>query len=73
MVFVLTKSFLILHFLRTFVGIIDEYFDGYYAEEMIESQVHFPIQCLQNKHFLLACNIKHVFQVDLDADLVLVL
>lgn len=23
----------------TFVGIIDEYFDGYYAEEMIESQV----------------------------------
>jgi hypothetical protein len=28
----------ILHF-RALVGVIDEYFEGYYTEEMIESQV----------------------------------
>ena len=26
---------------RTLTGIIDDYFDGYYSEEMIESQVTF--------------------------------
>lgn len=26
---------------RTLVGIIDEYFEGYFTEEMIESQVKF--------------------------------
>lgn len=31
---------------RTFVGIIDDYFDGYYTEEMIESQVLFRIHNL---------------------------
>lgn len=31
--------FVLLIFLRTLVGIIDDYFDGYYTEEMIESQV----------------------------------
>lgn len=25
------------------MGIIDDYFDGYYSEEMIESQVTFPM------------------------------
>ena len=28
-------------FYRTLVGIIDDYFEGYYTEEMIESQVLF--------------------------------
>lgn len=28
-----------MEYLRTLVGIIDDYFDGYYTEEMIESQV----------------------------------
>lgn len=31
---------------RTLVGIIDDYFDGYYSEEMIESQVIVPISFL---------------------------
>jgi hypothetical protein len=26
---------------RTLMGIIDDYFDGYYSEEMIESQVFY--------------------------------
>lgn len=28
-------------YLRTLTGIIDDYFDGYYSEEMVESQVLF--------------------------------
>ena len=28
-----------MHFLRTLVGILDDCFEGYYTEEMIESQV----------------------------------
>lgn len=28
-------------YVRTLLGIIDDYFDGYYSEEMIESQVFF--------------------------------
>lgn len=32
---------LIAKFSRTLVGMIDDYFDGYYTEEMVESQVLF--------------------------------
>lgn len=32
---------LITKFSRTLVGLIDDYFDGYFTEEMIESQVLF--------------------------------
>jgi hypothetical protein len=33
--------FVLVELLRTLVGILDDYFDGYYTEEMIESQVIF--------------------------------
>ena len=33
--------FVLVDLLRTLVGILDDYFDGYYTEEMIESQVVF--------------------------------
>ena len=40
---------------RTLTGIIDDYFDGYYSEEMIESQVYISALffcCLEQiKHF----------------------
>jgi hypothetical protein len=29
----------LLFFARTLMGILDDYFDGYYSEDMIESQV----------------------------------
>lgn len=35
----LMDQYVLVEFLRTLVGIIDDYFDGYYTEEMIESQV----------------------------------
>jgi len=50
MTILLTKHLVVLSnvffvYLRAFVGIIDEYFAGYYTEDMIESQVMiiFPV------------------------------
>lgn len=36
-------SIVLVKFLKTLLGIIDDYFDGYYSEEMIESQVSFVL------------------------------
>lgn len=37
------------------MGIIDDYFDGYYSEEMIESQVTFPMTPFTFSRFLYLC------------------
>jgi hypothetical protein len=39
-----------LHF-RALVGVIDDYFDGYYTEEMIESQVVLKLWVLMHALF----------------------
>lgn len=36
---------------RALVGVIDDYFDGYYTEEMIESQVLFNLLILMHALF----------------------
>lgn len=58
-------SNVLLGYLRAFVGIIDDYFEGYYTEEMIESQVmikllSFPIYFFLKRKYSLSCFRSHV-------------
>lgn len=63
-------TFVLLKYLRTLVGVIDDYFDGYYTEEMIESQVpkfmesDFVYFLLNNLSWKMYINHHFFFKVD---------